>query len=79
MDTTEPLKDIVVIYHQYCYDGFGAAWAAKKKLGETASYVPSLARDIYPEGIENKEVYIVDFALLRRLCRNYRRKIKYLL
>ena len=76
MDTIEPLKDIVIIYHQYCYDGFGAAWAAKKKLRETASCVPSIARDIYPEGIENKGVYIIDFCFTKEIMQELQKKNK---
>ncbi len=55
------LEDVVVIYHGYCYDGFGAAWAAWKKYGDSASYVPCTDRNIYPEGVTGKEVYVVDF------------------
>ena len=35
----------LVIYHKYCLDGFGAAFAAWKKFGDTVEYLP-LA---YPE------------------------------
>jgi oligoribonuclease NrnB/cAMP/cGMP phosphodiesterase (DHH superfamily) len=57
----EDLKDIVVIYHAHCYDGFGAAYAAWKKFGDTASYYPTIERNAFPEGIRGKEVYVVDF------------------
>ena len=55
------LQDIVIIYHQNCYDGFGAAWAAWRKFGNKASYVSFLNREEYPVGIEGKEVYVLDF------------------
>lgn len=58
----EPLKDIVVIYHKNCPDGFGAAWSAWKKFGEQASYIPASYSDEIPEGIEGREVYVVDFS-----------------
>lgn len=58
----EPLKDIVVIYHKNCPDGFASAWAAWKKFGEEASYVAASYSDFIPEGIEGKEVYVVDFS-----------------
>lgn len=58
----EELQDIVVIYHDHCYDGFGAAYAAWKKFGNSASYLPHLRRDEYPVGIEGKEVYVIDFS-----------------
>lgn len=58
----EPLKDIVVIYHDRCHDGFGAAWAAWVKFGEKASYIPAGYGDSLPDGIEGKDVYVVDFS-----------------
>lgn len=54
--------DIVVIYHAHCYDGFGGAWAAWKKFGESATYIPAKYGQAFPDGLEDKEVYIVDFS-----------------
>jgi uncharacterized protein len=56
------MKDIVVLYHGDCSDGFGGAWAAWKKLGDKADYIgvelgaPPLA------GLDDKELYMIDFA-----------------
>lgn len=62
----EELKNIVVIYHADCRDGFGAAYAAWKKFGDTASYIPLNASvNTPPEGLTNKEVYIVDFSFTK--------------
>jgi len=58
----ENLKKIVVIYHDQCRDGFGAAYAAWKKFGDKASYIPRKTQDPVPEGLENKEIYIVDYS-----------------
>ncbi|MEN9338126.1 MAG: hypothetical protein RIQ41_440 [Candidatus Parcubacteria bacterium] len=58
----DPLKDIVVIYHKNCPDGFAAAWCAWKKFGESASYVAASYSDAIPEGIDGKEVYVLDFS-----------------
>lgn len=58
----ENLKDIVVIYHDQCRDGFGAAYAAWKKFGDTASYIPRKTQDPVPEGLTGKEIYIVDYS-----------------
>ncbi len=55
------LKDIVVIYHKRCEDGFGAAYAAWKKFGDRASYIPAGYGDDLVEGLEGKEVYLCDF------------------
>ncbi len=62
----ESLKDIVVIYHADCRDGFGAAYATWKKFGEDASYIPLNASvNEPPEGLTDKEVYIVDFSFTK--------------
>ncbi len=57
-----PYKDIVVIYHAHCQDGFGSAFAAYKKFGVTASYIPCSDRLVPPEGLVSKEIYILDFS-----------------
>jgi uncharacterized protein len=58
----ENLKDIVVIYHDQCRDGFGAAYAAWKKFGDSASYIPRKTQEGYPEGLVGKEIYVVDYS-----------------
>lgn len=60
--TTESLKDIVVIYHADCTDGFGAAFAAWKKFKERASYIPAKNQTPPPEGLTGKELYILDYS-----------------
>lgn len=55
-------KQIVVIYHKRCPDGFGAAYAAWKKFGDTAEYVPAGYGDDALEGLNGKEVYLLDFS-----------------
>lgn len=32
--------NIFVLYHAHCNDGLGAAFAAYKKFGESAEYIP---------------------------------------
>lgn len=58
----ENLKDIVVIYHDQCRDGFGAAYAAWRKFGDNASYIPRKTQEPVPEGLLDKEIYIVDYS-----------------
>ena len=58
---TETLKDTVIIYHASCRDGFGAAYAAWKKFGDEASYIPQSDRKELPEGLKDKKIYILDF------------------
>lgn len=54
-------KEIAVLYHGKCPDGFAAAYAAWKKFGDSAEYLPVNYGEAPPEGLENREVYIVDF------------------
>lgn len=58
----EELKDVVVIYHKNCPDGFAAAWCAWKKFGDSASYIAASYSDPIPENIDGKEVYVLDFS-----------------
>lgn len=57
------MKSILILYHKNCPDGFGAAWAARKKFGNRADYVPIEHRtELKEEFLKNrKEIYMVDF------------------
>ncbi len=55
-------KDIVIIYHDRCRDGFGAAYSAWKRFGDKASYVPRRNQDPVPPGLIDKEIYILDYS-----------------
>jgi len=54
-------KEITVLYHGKCPDGFGGAYAAWKKFGDEAEYIPVKYGEPLPDGLSGKEVYIVDF------------------
>jgi len=73
------LKDIVVIYHGNCPDGFGAAFAAWKKFGDEASYLPRDNSTPLVEGLENKEIYILDYSyslpILQELEKNNKKVV----
>jgi hypothetical protein len=56
-----PKQKIVVIYHGKCPDGFGAAWAAWKKFGVKAAYLPARDRNAPPVPLKNKIVYLIDY------------------
>lgn len=58
-------KDIVVIYHGECSDGFGGAWSAWKKFGDTADYFGAHHDWSPPEGLVGKELYFIDFVYPR--------------
>jgi len=55
------MKNIVILYHAECPDGFGAAWSAYKKFGNYAEYIGVHHEAPPPEGLVDKEVYMVDF------------------
>ncbi len=65
----------IVIYHASCTDGFGAAYAAWKKLGDDAAYVPmhynqvnepaDLLKALQVTGINDHAIYILDFSFPR--------------
>ena len=57
----EHYKEIVILYHGKCPDGFGGAYAAWKKFGNAATYIPVDHGDAPPEGLDGREVYLVDF------------------
>ncbi len=51
-----------VLYHANCPDGFGAAWAAWRRLGERARYVP-VRHGVPPPALpECSRLFLVDFA-----------------
>jgi oligoribonuclease NrnB/cAMP/cGMP phosphodiesterase (DHH superfamily) len=61
----------LVIYHDKCADGFGAAFAAWLKLGDEAEYLPIHYKPRYEDedlsSVEGREVYILDFSFPRVL------------
>lgn len=58
-------KHTVILYHGKCPDGFGAAFAAWKKFGDEAEYIPVKHGDPVPEKMEGREVYLTDFCYPR--------------
>jgi oligoribonuclease NrnB/cAMP/cGMP phosphodiesterase (DHH superfamily) len=53
----------VVLYHGNCPDGFGGAYAAWKKFGDAAEYVPLDRGDPAPsELVRGADAYMVDFS-----------------
>jgi oligoribonuclease NrnB/cAMP/cGMP phosphodiesterase (DHH superfamily) len=54
-------QQTVILYHGKCPDGFGGAYAAWKKFGDTAEYIPVDHGDAPPEGLEGRDVYLIDF------------------
>jgi len=63
----------LIIYHDNCADGFGAAWAAYKKFGaDGAEYLPMSYNDKrvelhdehlnFPANLAGRDIYILDFS-----------------
>lgn len=50
----------IVIYHGECKDGFGGAWAAWKKFGEKARYIPYRHGDAPKTDFSGVDVYFID-------------------
>ena len=64
-------KDILVLYHGNCTDGFSAAWAAWKKLGDEAEYI-GVKLDTPPDdSFVGKEVYMLDFVYDRQYLEGF--------
>lgn len=56
-------KDIVILYHAECNDGFGGAFAAWKKFGDSADYIPIEHQRPLPEGLNGKQIFFIDISL----------------
>jgi oligoribonuclease NrnB/cAMP/cGMP phosphodiesterase (DHH superfamily) len=72
--------DYCIIYHANCADGFAAAWAIWKVLGDQlASYHPAAYGSEPPEEIKDRHVVIVDFSYSRKVLEEIKSKAKSLL
>lgn len=54
-----------ILYHGNCFDGYGAAFAAFKKFGSDAVYIPCVYGATTPLVPKGAEVYMIDFSLKR--------------
>jgi nanoRNase/pAp phosphatase (c-di-AMP/oligoRNAs hydrolase) len=61
----------IVLYHGNCPDGFGGAYAAWKKFGDSAEYIP-LSRDVAPPtGFAGAHLYFIDFCYPKEIMDRY--------
>ncbi len=59
-------KNIKVLFHSNCHDGFAAALCAWRKFGSEAKYIPVRHQEPIPESINFGDVvYILDFSYPR--------------
>lgn len=72
-------KSIAVLYHADCPDGFGAAWAAWRKFGDSALYLPVFHNDPFPGEAYGKAVYTVDFCYSESVIKAVAPKVKSLI
>ena len=70
------MRSIVILYHADCPDGFGGAWAAHKKFGDKADYIGVDHDSPPPAGLENKEIYFIDFAYSVEIMKDIIRRNK---
>lgn len=61
-----------VVYHSYCCDGFGAAWAAWTKFGSSAEYIPYTLGDPIPYIETGSELYICDTSFNRGVLMHFK-------
>lgn len=69
-------KEIAVLYHGGCPDGFGGAYAAWKKFGDTADYIPARYQQPVPPNLEGKELYMLDFCYDQATMDDLLKKVK---
>lgn len=55
---------ILCIYHGNCADGFGAAWAVRRALGDRVEFHAGVHQDAPPD-VTGRDVLMVDFAYKR--------------
>jgi len=72
MDKPEPRY---VLYHGNCWDGFGAAWAAWRALGDRAQYLPVLYGQDPPDLPSDAIVALVDFSYPRQTLLDLRDRV----
>lgn len=68
-------EKIIVIYHGDCSDGFGGAYAAWKKFGADAEYVPAYDRKKPEVDLTGKEAYIIDFSYPKEVLLDIEKKV----
>ncbi|MDE1919202.1 MAG: hypothetical protein KGH56_00715 [Patescibacteria group bacterium] len=57
----ETHKETAILYHGGCPDGLGGAYAAWKKFGDAAEYIPVKHGHPAPMGLAGRKLYFVDF------------------
>lgn len=74
--TPKKTQDIAVIYHAECPDGFAGSYAAWKKFGNNAIYIPVYHDTSPPPQIYGKHVYSLDYSYTLPVVRDLLPKVK---
>lgn len=71
----QPTEVTHILYHADCADGFGAAFAAWKVLGERAVYIPVQHGEQPPDLPADANVAIIDFSYRRDVILDIKSKV----
>ncbi|MBI3633656.1 MAG: hypothetical protein HY226_05185 [Candidatus Vogelbacteria bacterium] len=69
-------KKIAILYHAECPDGFAGSYAAWKKFGNKAIYIPVQHNTKPPEEVYGKEVYTLDYCYPLHVVQEILPKVK---
>lgn len=72
----EQYKPDVVLYHDDCMDGYGAAFAVWLKYGDNVQYIAVKYGDAPPDAIKDKHVLLVDFSYKQQDIQKYFTELK---
>jgi oligoribonuclease NrnB/cAMP/cGMP phosphodiesterase (DHH superfamily) len=61
MESAQNSERTIVLYHGSCPDGFGGAYAAWKKFGDSAEYIPLYRDAPHSEDFDGAHLYFIDF------------------
>lgn len=61
------MERTLIFYHGHCPDGFGGAYAAWKKFGDTAEYIPCSYGKPFEIDVTDATVYFIDFCFSKEV------------
>lgn len=71
------MERTVILYHGNCSDGFGGAYAAWKKFGDTAEYIPLSRHEDPPvEAVRGAVAYFIDFTYTKEVMDQFANSAK---
>lgn len=78
MNNQNSTLSVIIIYHAFCTDGFGSAYAAWKKFGNNATYIARGRENepFNPLFFRDKEVYVLDYSFSLEEMLSYQKEAK---